>query len=508
MFAYIALFSWPLVIVALFKRFDLQTALILSILGGYLLLPVSTAVDLPVLPALNKTLVPDLFAGIMAFVVWNRLQSGKPGTAGPPGSLAALPGILPGSTIGRWLVILYLGGAIATGLTNRDNLAYGPTVLRGLGLYDTLSFAMTTGVGILTFLLARKYLSDPRTHLKILLIVCVLGLIYTLPALYEVRMSPQLNKMIYGFFPHDWKQHIRQGGFRPLVFLGHGLWLGIFLTSCTLAAIGYMRASDQENRKLYFFAAAWLMMTLVLSKNIGALLISMTFLPVILFTGVRVQLMIATTVALLVLSYPALRGAGLVPTEQAVEMARMIEDERARSLQFRFWNEDALLEKANEKPLFGWGGFGRSRIVDAQGRDTTIADGHWIITLGVGGWMRYIAEFGMLTFAIIILTFRQKHYQPTMATSVMCVMLAANTIDLLPNAGLTPLTWIMAGSLMGRLEFAKADLDEKADGPEPLRGRSSRYRRAQDKPDKVAPPGASVYTRQAKFSKRTNRLKS
>ena len=55
--AYIALFAWPLVVIVLFKRLSLQSALIWSILGGYLLLPEIIKINLEVIKINLKKLV-------------------------------------------------------------------------------------------------------------------------------------------------------------------------------------------------------------------------------------------------------------------------------------------------------------------------------------------------------------------------------------------------------------------------------------------------------------------
>jgi tetratricopeptide (TPR) repeat protein len=44
-----------------------------------------------------------------------------------------------------------------------------------------------------------------------------------------------------------------------------------------------------------------------------------------------------------------------------------------------------LAAKALQRPLFGWGGWGRNRVFDEKGRDLTITDGYWIIVLGSFG---------------------------------------------------------------------------------------------------------------------------
>ena len=45
-----------------------------------------------------------------------------------------------------------------------------------------------------------------------------------------------------------------------------------------------------------------------------------------------------------------------------------------------------MIKRALERPLFGWGGWGGSRIHDEEsGRDISVTDGLWIIILGRNG---------------------------------------------------------------------------------------------------------------------------
>ena len=126
------------------------------------------------------------------------------------------------------------------------------------------------------------------------------------------------------------------------------------------------------------------------------------------------------------------------------------------SLDFRFRNEDVLLEHANEKPLFGWGGWGRNMVYDEKGRNISITDGKWVIIFGKDGWFGYLATFGLLTLPVMLLAIRRRD-DLTLASSALSVALVANLIDLIPNSGLTPLTWLMAGAIAGRLELGRVD---------------------------------------------------
>jgi hypothetical protein len=99
-------------------------------------------------------------------------------------------------------------------------------------------------------------------------------------------------------------------------------------------------------------------------------------------------------------------------------------------------------------------------VYDESGRDISTTDGRWIIAIGSEGWLGYLARFGLLTLPIILLTLRKRKYEVTLATSALSLLLAGNLVDLIPNATSTPLTWLMAGALLGRLELKTSSLSE------------------------------------------------
>ena len=486
----LALFMWPMISTVFFLRLQLSVAILVTILGGFLLLPVGTSLDLPVLPALDKASIPALTALILA-LAFDR--SGRLDDLRPQGLIPRHPIIL------IFLVILVLV-AVMTAFTNTDALTYGPLMLPGLRLYDAASMVLSALIMIIPLLLARRYLANPVALRLLLTVLCVAAASYAFLALFEVRMSPQLNRWVYGFFPHSWLQHIRGGGFRPVVFLSHGLVLGIFLSMAVLATVGLFRI-DQRRRWLFLVVSLWLGLTLLLSRNLGAVLITVTMLPVVLFFGVRAQLLVATVIVGVFLAYPVARASQILPFEQLLQLAEDINPERAQSFSFRLNHEESLLAKASERPLFGWGGWGRQRIFDEMGRDVSVTDGEWIIALGRDGWVGYLARFGLLTAPILLLLLHRRRYEIGMETSVLAIMLAANLVDMVPNSSNTPLTWLMAGALWGRLELQKAARTQSAtvgvlpDHPG--------YRHADPAKPIIRPP-QSIYTRQLR---RINRKK-
>jgi hypothetical protein len=496
-FAYLVLYLSPLVVVLLFRALPRTPALIWSVVGGYLFLPVGIGLNLPLLPALTKDLLPVLTAAVMCLVV----AADRPGeTAAPlrtprPATLPATPRAgrtkqgeemearpaftrqrthvarqeaaarresaggaqaIPArqTLVGNILLALLVGTPFLTAMQNADPVIAGPTFIPGLRPYDAFSLLLGALVTVLPLLLARRYLATPAHHMVLLHILCVAGLIYSLPALFEVRMSPQLNVWFYGYFPHSFAQQYRDGGFRPVVFIQHGLMVALFFAVTVVAAFALWRTRTLSTpRAGALMAGVWLLGVLVLCKTLGALISTLLLLPVVLLAPKRMQMILAAAVAMTVLLYPMLRGADLIPVDRMTGFAASINEERAQSFQFRLDNEDILLDRANLKPFAGWGSWGRNRVHDAEsGSDISVTDGAWIIVIGVYGWIGYVAQFGFLTIPTLLLALRQRAFELTFATTGLCLVLAVNLIDLIPNTGLTPLTWLIAGAVLGYWE--------------------------------------------------------
>lgn len=444
------LFAWPFLVVRLFRSFPIPKAFSIAVIGGYLLLPVEPSFNLPLLPNYNKTTATILPALLMIVLAARREAAATPGADSVSVFQA---GWLPQQKLFLICFVMVFVGGILTVLTNDDTISYPLRRLPGLRPYDAGSLTLTTLVLLTPFLLARKCLARPEEQKIFLGVLAVAALLYSLPTLWEVRMSPRLNAQIYGFFPHDWRQHLRAGGYRPLVFLEHGLRLGIFLGIGILAMAIMVRVAGERRRGTAIFGVLWLLATLVLSKNLTAFVIVCLLLPAALFLRPRGQVLVAAAFAGAVLLYPMMRATNLVPLQTVTGVLSTFADPgRISSLNYRLANEDMLLEKANERPLFGWGGWARARVFDDQGRDITTTDGTWIIEFGEKGWVGYLSRFGLITLPIIALLFRRGRDAIPPATSGMAIILAANLLDLLPNSGLTPLTWVMAGSLVGFLE--------------------------------------------------------
>ncbi len=442
-FAYLMLLAWPVIAVGLFRLLSVERAVIWTILGGYLLLPPVANFDFPVVPAFDKTSIPNLAAFLICVVMLGK----------------RVP-LLPGSPTGRVLMVLFVVSPFATALTNGEPIPFDVGGLPGLRIYDSVAAVINQAIYVLPFFLAQRFLASEAAQREILLALMLAGLAYSVPMLIEVRLSPQLNTWIYGFFQHSFAQMMREGGFRPIVFLYHGLWVAFFAMTALVATVGLWRAASPHRRTPYFLAAGYLAVVLVLCKSLGSMLYAAALVPIVALTGRKTQIRIAAGLALIAVLFPLLRGADLVPVETMLTRAEAIDEERAASLQYRFDNEDLLLARAGEKLLFGWGGWGRNQIYDpTDGKMLSVTDGRWIIVIGIYGWLGYIVEFGLLSLPLFLLAWRTRR-MPAAALSPhmgpLALILGINMIDMLPNATLIPFTWLIAGAMLGHAEALAA----------------------------------------------------
>ncbi len=439
--ASLALLVWPVVIYLFFKYLPPSKALIWTILGAYLLLPpLPAAFDFPLLPPLNKETLPNLIAFLIFVFVLGRKQD-----------------ILPKSRIALFLIAVFVFTPVATVLTNLDPIVFIAAGLPGLRWTDAIAMSINQAILLLGYLMARSLLATADAHRDLVVALFMAGLVYSLPMLVEIRLSPQLNLWIYGFHQHLFEQAVRGDGFRPLVFLYHGIWAAFFVMTTAIAGLALWRKETGSVRIKYLFAAIYLLVVLVLCKTLGPLLFAILLVPLIVFAAPKTQLRFAVVLAFLALAYPALKSADLIPTNIMLDAASKISGERAHSLAFRFDNEILLRNRAVEKPLFGWGSWGRNHLHDpVDGTITTISDGRWIITLGVFGWFGFIAEFGLLGLPMLLL-WREVRHLPSDEIppylGPLALLLAVNLVDLIPNATLTTMTWLLAGSLLGHAEL-------------------------------------------------------
>ncbi|NHA15363.1 hypothetical protein [Thioalkalivibrio sp. XN279] len=422
---------------------------------------------------MDKASVTALVALVLCFTLVKRTQKkptingrAKRSALGPEGNSRSskAPGLSNGATGTRVFFIFFLAVLLSPFLTvlqNGDSVMAGPRFIAGLRPYDGVSMSVNLFIALVPFLLGMRFLAAVDQHRYLVTALAISGALYAFLVLFEVRMSPRLHIWIYGFFQHSWVQHIRGGGFRPIVFLEHGLAVGLFLATAMVAASERWReaAKTRFGRFPWVVTTLWIGLALFLSRNLAAEMLALLFLPVVLLFKVRKQMLVSALVALTFLTFPLLRGADLFPIETIVNVAAEIDPRRAESLQFRFGHEDALFARAQEKPLVGWGGWGRNRLYDERtGADLSVTDGAWVIVIGTYGWFGYIAQFGLMALPLLMIWRLERRSPGSVepATAALAMIMALSLIYLIPNDFRNPIFWLVAGALAGRYQHAVA----------------------------------------------------
>lgn len=425
----LALFGFPIAVLVLFWKLPRHRAVIAAFLLGWLFLPV---VNDPVL-GLRWTKPRAVCWSILAVAILVDCKS----------FLSARP------RLGDVPMALWSLAPFLSSLSN------------DLGPYDAVSQTVDQFVtwGI-PYLLGRVYLRNVEQVHDLALGVVWSGLVYVPLCLLEIRVSPQLHTWVYGYFPHaSFAQSIRYGGFRPSVFLEHGLAVSAWLCTATLTSfwLWYSQAVKTHHWMVFRvpsgFAAGTISLVSVLSRSFGAVALEMAGAFTLVFSSWSKRRALAVTMLLIPFLYVGGRLGGDISGQVVAEaVSGLVDRERGASFAFRLENENVLLDKALERAVLGWGGWGRSRVYDDEGNDVTTTDSLWIIVLGDRGVFGLTALGLAILFPAAATLLRIPPACWTRADLAAPVVLAMTIIlyglDGLANAMVNPLFMLMAGSLI------------------------------------------------------------
>ena len=321
--AVLAIIAWPIAAIYFYRTMSLASATIWTILAAHLLLPVGTSFKFEMVPLLDKFSVPSLSAFLGCLVV---------------GGNRVLPSLKFG--IAEILGLCLLVSPVITSLLNGDTIVVGGTVLPGVGVYDGVSAFLSQLIVLIPFLLGRQFFRNSTDLQGVLEALAMAGLVYSIPLLFEIRFSPQLHYWVYGYFSSDFIQEMRQdGGFRPMVFMGHGLSACFFAMSSVVATAALWRMRIRVFQISASIVTPYLGFVLVLCKSAAALVYGLVLVPTVRWASPGLQTRLAVLLATLALWYPILRMAEIFPTEVTSEFAAKFSEERANSLKFRFDQE-------------------------------------------------------------------------------------------------------------------------------------------------------------------------
>lgn len=454
--ALLALLSFPLVAILIFRRYPPAKATIVTNVLALMYLPGGEAAvfDFPLIPPMGKEDIATLsvLLGILIFHS-KRLFQARPGRGLEALSILAMVGLI-GTWRGNQFALTY--GTFAGIVPGVELVVLPPFSLKdifGYAVRDSLTF-------ILPFIIGRTMFRT-RSDMRVVCHVLVgFGLVYVPLMLVEMRLSPMIHGWVYGYFPHaDFSQTMRWGGYRAQVFFAHGLVLGrmqlvVFMAALALYLGGEARAWRFDAKQV----VRVMVLVVIFTKSMGVTLFMFFFGPLFSLTKQKTQIRVVTVLAVLVFLYPYGRTFELLDFRGVVSTLEKYAPQRAESVAYRFRNERELSERASEKLWFGWGGWSRSHIWEEEmALDLSVTDGYWIIRLGEMGLFGLIGPFVIMLGPVIFLSRRYKKIPWDKDRQMLIVLGGVSlifAIECLPNSISTNMPFLMAGvvwSLTSRL---------------------------------------------------------
>ena len=426
--------AWLPAVFYLFTRFKTQEAVAIGFIVAWLFLPQRAGFSFPGLPDYER-MSATVYSILLATIVYD-IQRFK-------------------NFNFSWIDLPMLVWCICPIFSSLSN---------DLGLYDGISESLYQAVAYGgPYFLGRIYLNNLASLRKLAIGIFIGGLVYVPFCLYEIRFSPQLHKIVYGYHGNpSFAQTIRYGGFRPTVFMQHGLSVGMWMMAATLIGIWFWKTG--VIKEIYGIHIRWLvgilLVTFILTKSTGAyglLLMGVIFL--FMAWQFRTSIAFLLLICAMVFYLQQNVAANSHLTEQIVTtLSTVAPEERIQSLEYRFFNEEMLKEKAKEKAIFGWGGWGRNRVFnyDSDGFlvDASTTDSLWIITFGKNGIVGLISIFASIfipaiSFALLCFpaqTWSNYKVAPAAAIAIIIVLYA---FDCLLNNQFNPVFILATGGIAG-----------------------------------------------------------
>lgn len=433
----IALFGWIPVVLLLFAVLPPRRAVLVAFVAAWLFLPMA-GYELQGMPNFTKMSATSL--GVMLGIVLfdsRRFSTFKPAWYDLPMAV--------------WLTV-----------------PMAASVINGYGAYDGLSAVVEHAIhwGV-PYFVGRVYFRTLPALRDLAVAILIGGLIYVPLCLYEIRMSPQLHTMLYGFHQHVFVQSQRFGGWRPTVFMQHGLAVGMWMATATLLGIWLWqtRAVRHIHNVPMTIILPVLILTTLLCKSVGA--VGLLALGAVVLWATKLT-RTASLIMLLVLVAPTYLTARVAlgwDGQQLVSLADRFQRDRADSLDMRLYNEERIVAVAKQQPLFGWGRWAGYRQVEDRER-AVVTDSLWIIALGQNGFIGLGALTAIMLLPPILLFHRTRgrwwHHPELAPATGLAVVVVLFFLDSLFNSMLNPIYLLAAGGLAGLTTLQiRRDLEAK-----------------------------------------------
>jgi hypothetical protein len=455
----VALYSWSLVVLVLFRKFPPHRALIISVLAGIMFLP-----EVQISKVSGEA--PDAYEFVLLI-----LKFTKPNAI----AFAALLGVLIFDTKRlltfrpRWYDLPMLAWCVGTYFSNTSN---------GVGPYD--SFAMMRDKTLMwgvPYFLGRLYFNNLDNFRELAIGIVIAGLVYAPLCLFESRFFPQLHEDFYGFFPGARNEVFRMGGYRPVVFMSHGIMLGLWMVATTVVGFWLWWTGAVTELSIWPFRRPlpmkWLMLFLGLTtawvRSTGAMgigaacLLGTAQMRWFRFPVILLALLVVSPVYLYYRT-TGWNGESFVETLTALGA----EEDRVNSLAYRLHMENRLILHYQRKPEFGWGDHKEDwrqgpkftayhnplfiRLAREHNDGLAVADAMWVITVAQYGQYGLIAVW--VTMLLPVVRFMIVHppgtwFQPTLAPpAAAALVLIMSMNDNLLNGFYNPVFVMSAGALL------------------------------------------------------------
>jgi hypothetical protein len=422
---FLALFGWPLVVVAMFTIMRPSRALLVCYFGAWLFLPM-VVLKINGLPNYDKWAAASVGAMAGSLIVGGaKFSSLRPG----------------------WYDIPMFAWFISPFLTN---------ALIAFGAYEGfLSLLVRLSEWVIPYVLGRAYFRDRTDVVDLTKAFVIAGLVYVPFCLYEVRMSPQCHTNTYGVFQHEFGQAKRGGGFRPIVYMQHPLAVSGFLSFAL--ATGWWLWRSKLMQRLWGFNTGWFLAgiaaTLVLCKTSSGLLLA--FFGLLLFGIARVlrwRWVLALSV-LLPMIYMGGKLTGVLGDQMLLNLVRQFsEEDRVGSFQTRLNSERVVLDGLTYSPILG---FGRWAAVLEFAKNTenrtVIPDAYWVIIVGSTGLLGLASYIGIFMVPVLLLCqkipSRQLLSETWVPVTALMMVVGLYYLDCLMNSMLSPMFPLVLGAL-------------------------------------------------------------
>lgn len=332
--------------------------------------------------------------------------------------------------------------------------AFLTSVFNGLGVKDGVSsLGHKVFFYAVPYVLGRLFLRNREELLEASRIVIVAAACYALLAVWEWRMSPQIHVALYGFFPHGWGQHIRWGFWRPIVCFPHALGLGTFMAWTALLGVWLWRRGQLQSFMGLPPGAivALVLLGLLTSMSVGPWGLFAVGFTVLLLWRRRPRSKLVWLPAMFALFWMTGRYTGLTDGAWFTSAVAQVSEERAASLDYRIRAEELLLERAKERPVFGWGTWGRNRATDETGRDLVATDGLWIIFVGSYGLVGLLCFYGWWCWPLVMSATRPPAISYDPVVMPLLTVIGLQAVNFLFNGFLSPILTLMCGGVVSTL---------------------------------------------------------